>query len=141
MAYKDSDAPTEVPCDRFAITVMAYAEAQQYLFNERSTNNPLVSPVTDISIVTIGDYNEDYPDGSVVNEVFAIAYHMAAYAPIPWPDKNDAPAYITHSKAEYAEVSFVVRMQPQPGEHQFSVSYTLADGRVLSATTQKVTML
>lgn len=141
MTYRYNDAPVEVPHDRFAITVMARANPEFDLYNELSTNNPLVSPVIDITIVTIGDYNEDYPDGSVINEAFAIAYRMAAYSPIPWPAKNDAPAYITHSTAGEANVSFVVRTFPQPGEHQFCVNYTLADGRVLSATTQKVTML
>lgn len=138
----DNNLETEFPHDRFAIYVMAIAEIMEvepYSIDNRK--NPLIHPVTDITIVTIGDYNSDYPDGSVVNEAFGIAYRYDDYSPIPWPDKGDAPAYITHSDYMCPRVRFVVRVLPQPGEHQFCVNYTLSDGRVLSATTQKVTLL
>lgn len=100
-------------------------------------DNPLQYPVTDIRIITIGDYNERYPDGSVINDAFGVYRRFTMPYPVSWPDAGKDGAFITHWYLS-DPLFLVVREAPTPGEHQFCVEFVLSDKRVLTSTTKVI---
>jgi len=100
----------------------------------------LVNPVIDIRIYTIYPLSAKYPAGSLVNDAFGLVDAINMSRPIPWPDKGDKEAYITHTFFPPDTFIFAIRKPVAEGPAQFRVEFEMADGRVLSSLSPVATI-
>lgn len=133
--------PDEIAASRLCIAV---TPKDLYSYNgcdfSKEPIHPLSVPVNDIRIFTIYDLSEDYPAGSMVNTAFGLVDAMNFYDPIPWPDKGEKDAFITHAYFDPVPFIFAIRVPAKPGAAQFRVEFELSNGRVLSSLTPEVTL-
>lgn len=137
--WNEDEFKSEYPYNLFALQVefdVERLEENGYGEDSADPDNPLKYPVTDIRIITIGNYNERYPDGSIVNDAFGVFERFNYVYNISWPSLGDNKAFITHWYLYGNPIFFVVRDLPTPGEHQFRVEFELSDKRILTSTTK-----
>lgn len=127
--------------DAFVIGVFTESEEVEYQpVGCDIVLNPLLHPVTDIRIITIGNFSDKYPPGSIINELFMPIGLNLTRPDMPWPNKGNADTFISYDTQFGSCVCYVLRFIPEPGEYQFRIEYELSDGHILSSETPIVTL-
>lgn len=101
----------------------AYVLRIQPLWSFNYSANSMDPPVARVRIITLTDFNADYPAGSDISRLFIAYPHRLQPDVTPYdPFEEGGPIYHLDDKAAYRMLNVI----PAPGEYRFRVEFHFA---------------
>lgn len=132
----DQGAAPQAPYLRWSLFETAYACTPP-------TWRILIDEITDLTITSTGDISPEYPAGTDLADLFYVTSISEPFVISYW-DEGQSLSYTAAQYLDYrslATETLRLRLGRAPDsvqDHAFTVTYHLADGRVLTADTQTV---
>ena len=102
----------------------------------------LTSPIVDFRIITLTDFNEEFPAGSNIYTLFR-EYPPGKNKKCQDTLEQGEPITSIHNDSYYANAGRFLKAlltYPAPGDYQFRVELEMEDGRIISANSAYITL-